>query len=65
MYRNRVYATNFNKAHIWRKIINESLSVTDVDLSGTVTLKMVKLTILDLSCSSMVKLPFSCIHLLL
>ena len=65
MYRNRVYATNFNKAHIWRKIINESLSVTDVDLSGTVTLKMVKLTILDLSCSSMVKLPFLCIHLLL
>ena len=65
MYRNRVYATNFNRTHIWRKIINESLSVTNVDLSGTVTLKMVKLTILDLSCSSMVKLLFSCIHLLL
>jgi len=65
MYRNRVYATNFNRTHIWRKIINKSLSVTDVDLVGTVTLKMVKLTILDLSCSSMVKLSFSCIHLLL
>ena len=65
MYRNRVYATNFNRIHIWRKIINESLSVTIVDLSGIVTMKMVKLTILDLSCSSMVKLPFLCIHLLL
>jgi len=48
MYSNRVYATNFNWTHIWRKIINESLSVTNVDLSGTVTLKMVQLTILDL-----------------
>jgi len=35
MYMSRVYATNSNRAHIWEKIINECLSVTNVDLSGT------------------------------